>query len=70
VLASVFAGADHIDHVITQLPYGLVCAGLAALMYCVYGFFVVSPWILVLAGGALLIVFFLSIPQKEGRPNL
>jgi Na+/H+ antiporter NhaC len=70
VLASVFAGADHIDHFITQLPYGLVCAGLAALMYCVYGLFAVSPWILVLVGGALLIGFFVAIPQKKGRPSL
>lgn len=33
VLASVGAGSDHIDHVITQLPYALVVAGITALLY-------------------------------------
>lgn len=33
VLASVGAGSDHIDHVITQLPYALVVAGLTAVLY-------------------------------------
>lgn len=33
VLASVGAGSDHMDHVITQLPYALVVAGAAALLY-------------------------------------
>lgn len=33
VLSSVGAGSDHIDHVITQLPYALVVAGITAVMY-------------------------------------
>lgn len=33
VLASVGAGSDHIDHVITQLPYALLVAGLTAGLY-------------------------------------
>jgi Na+/H+ antiporter NhaC len=67
VLASVFAGSDHIDHVSTQLPYGMVCAGLAALMYVAYGLFAVSPHILVMAGSALLLALFLLIPKERGH---
>ncbi len=33
VLASVGAGSDHMDHVITQLPYALAGAALTALLY-------------------------------------
>ena len=38
IMASMGAGADHIDHVKTQLPYALTCAGLAAVLYLVLGF--------------------------------
>lgn len=35
VLASVGAGSDHMDHVITQLPYALVVGGATILLYLV-----------------------------------
>ena len=37
IMASMGAGSDHIDHVKTQLPYALVCAGIAAAAYLVIG---------------------------------
>ena len=36
VLSSVGAGSDHIDHVVTQLPYALVIAALTALAYAIF----------------------------------
>jgi Na+/H+ antiporter NhaC len=33
VLSSVGAGSDHIDHVVTQLPYALLIAGITVLLY-------------------------------------
>jgi Na+/H+ antiporter NhaC len=33
VLSSVGAGSDHIDHVVTQLPYALVVAAITVLIY-------------------------------------
>ncbi|MBT8084565.1 MAG: hypothetical protein KJN72_05035 [Woeseia sp.] len=36
VLASVGAGSDHIDHVVTQLPYAMVVAGLTVALYMVF----------------------------------
>jgi len=35
VLSSVGAGSDHIDHVITQLPYALSVAAVTATLYAV-----------------------------------
>lgn len=38
ILASTGAAADHIDHVKTQLPYALICGGVALVGYLVLGF--------------------------------
>lgn len=38
ILASTGAAADHIDHVKSQLPYSLVCGGLALVGYLILGF--------------------------------
>ena len=37
VLSSTGAGSNHIDHVLTQLPYALLVAGAAAIGYLMYG---------------------------------
>ena len=38
ILASTGAGADHIDHVKTQLPYSVTCGALAFIGYLILGF--------------------------------
>ncbi|MDQ0337485.1 tetracycline resistance efflux pump [Caldalkalibacillus uzonensis] len=38
ILSSTGAGSHHIDHVITQLPYALIVAGIAVVGYLVLGF--------------------------------
>jgi len=37
IISSMGAGTDHIDHVRTQLPYGLVVAGLTIILYLFFG---------------------------------
>jgi Na+/H+ antiporter NhaC len=37
VLSSLGSACDHIDHVRTQLPYALVAASIASVMYLVIG---------------------------------
>ncbi|WP_207751304.1 Na+/H+ antiporter NhaC family protein [Anaeromonas frigoriresistens] len=54
VLASIFSGADHIDHVTTQVPYALTAAGVALLMYLLFGLFELTPWILIPLGVIIL----------------
>lgn len=37
ILSSTGAGSNHIDHVLTQLPYALISAGVAAVGYLIFG---------------------------------
>lgn len=64
VLASIFAGADHIDHVATQIPYALLAAGTALIMYVLYGFMGISPIILIPLGVVLMIGVLFVIGKK------
>ena len=59
VMASIFSGADHIDHVGTQLPYALTVGGVIAVLYIIFGFTELSPFILLPIGVVLL--YFLQI---------
>jgi len=68
VLASIFSGSDHLDHVNTQIPYALTCAFVAMIMYLLYGFFRVTPLLLIPVGIVLLIFlarFFNKISAKQ-----
>ena len=38
IMSSMGAGADHIDHVITQIPYALTVAGISSILYLMLGF--------------------------------
>ena len=68
VLASIFAGADHIDHVTTQIPYALTCAIVAGVMYLFYGIMGTSPFVLIIIGLVLLVALLYilsSFHQKK-----
>ncbi|WP_026894789.1 Na+/H+ antiporter NhaC family protein [Clostridiisalibacter paucivorans] len=56
VLASIFSGADHIDHVSTQIPYALSVAVISFLMYLLYSFAGLGPIILIPIGIVLMLV--------------
>lgn len=56
VMASIFSGADHIDHVATQLPYALTVGGVIAVLYTIYGFTGTSPFILLPIGVVALVI--------------
>jgi Na+/H+ antiporter NhaC len=64
ILSSLATGADHLDHVRTQLPYAMTVAAIAALTGYLPVGFGVSPW-LSLAGGVLLLVL---VVWRVGRP--
>ncbi|WNL38090.1 Na+/H+ antiporter NhaC family protein [Halomonas sp. PAMB 3232] len=49
VMASIFAGSDHIAHVRTQIPYALVPASISGLLY-IASMVVESVWVLLVAG--------------------
>lgn len=74
VLASIFSGADHIDHVATQIPYSLTAAGVAVAMYLLYGFIGMTPIVLIPLGIAILFVLMNVLSsyysKKYGIDNL
>ncbi len=43
VLASIFAGADHIDHTLTQIPYALTVAVVTSVIFIVFGATLLNP---------------------------
>lgn len=55
VMASIFSGADHIDHVTTQFPYALTVAVVVLLMYTLYGFLGIPPIVFIPLGLAILV---------------
>ena len=59
VMASLFSGADHIDHVGTQIPYTCTVGAVIAVLYILYGFFRISPVIMIPAG--IIALYFLQI---------
>ena len=59
VMSSLFSGADHIDHVATQVPYTCTVGGVIAVLYLIYGFTRISPVIMIPAG--LISLYILQI---------
>lgn len=57
VMASIFAGSDHIAHVKTQVPYALLVAGISAVLYLVSSFLPIG-WLLMIIG--IVALFILS----------
>ncbi len=57
ILSSTGSGADHIDHVRTQMPYALLGAAVSAVFGFIPAGFGVPVWISIILGIAALIVF-------------
>ncbi len=65
ILSSTGAGCNHMDHVMTQLPYALISAGIAAVGYLIVGF-TGSTAIALLTVAVLVAAFaFLARGKKE-----
>ena len=55
VMASIFAGSDHIAHVKTQIPYAFLVAGISAVLYLLSSFIQIG-WLLLLLGIVALVL--------------
>lgn len=55
IMSSMSAGADHLDHVKTQLPYSLTAAIVAGIAYIVSGFTSINSIITIIIGMAIMI---------------
>ncbi|RDI70376.1 Na+/H+ antiporter NhaC family protein [Halopelagius longus] len=65
VLSSMFAGADHVDHVNTQIPYALVAGGTATLLFLASGYGV-SPLPLLAAGAVVVVAAAYTFSELTG----
>lgn len=64
ILSSTGAGADHIDHVKTQIPYAMLNATIALISFIIAGI-TGSAWTLIFTGGVLVVaVWILSKRNK------
>lgn len=55
IMSSMASGADHLDHVKTQMPYALTVAAVAGISYLIAGIFSIHPAIILLIGVVLII---------------
>lgn len=68
VMSSIASGADHIDHVRTQLPYGLLVAGVTLALGYIPAGFGMNPFISNLASLVLLVLVIWRLgrdPERE-----
>jgi len=74
IMSSMFSGADHIDHVTTQIPYALLAAGVSIVLYLLYALGLSNPVILLPVGAALLVVLHRVInvwyAKKQNLPPI
>ena len=73
ILSSLATGADHVDHVRTQLPYALAVAAVAIVVGYLPVGWGLSPWISLLAGVLALVVVVWRVgspvqPPPEAEP--
>ncbi len=64
IMASAGAQCEHVNHVMTQLPYAVTCAAVSFVTYIVAGF-VQSPWIS-LPVGVVLMLGVLAVAKMNG----
>ncbi|WP_336360646.1 Na+/H+ antiporter NhaC family protein [Haladaptatus sp. ZSTT2] len=67
VLASTFAGSDHIDHVRTQMYYAFTVLIATGVIYVLYGITNLSPLILLPLGVVTLVVLVYGFSELDAR---
>jgi Na+/H+ antiporter NhaC len=68
VIASIFAGSDHIAHVGTQIPYALVTASVSGFLYLLSSF-IENGIILLVLGIVLQTGIFIYLGKRSKYPN-
>ncbi|MFC7222001.1 Na+/H+ antiporter NhaC family protein [Halalkalicoccus sp. GCM10025322] len=67
VLSSTFAGADHIDHVRTQIYYALTAVAIATLGYLLYGLTGLPQIVLIPVGIVVLVAVVYGLSELDAR---
>lgn len=69
IMSSMASGADHIDHVRTQMPYALVVGGVGVLAGDLPTAYGLSPWISLAVGAGVLLLILRLIGKKTDEPE-
>ena len=69
VLSSTASACDHVDHVRTQLPYALAVGVVGILLGNIGTAYGLSPWIALLAGAAILVVFLRIVGKSDSEAS-
>ena len=67
IMSSMASGADHVDHVRTQLPYALIVAGISILLGYIPVGYGVPGWIMLLIGFVVILGFVRILGKKVER---
>lgn len=71
IMSSMASGADHLDHVKTQMPYSITIAIIAGISYILAGFLSAHPVVILLIGTAIIIAvvrfFGKSVKEEDLR---
>ena len=70
IMSSMASGADHIDHVRTQLPYALIVAGLSILLGYIPSGYGVPGWLMLLIGTTAIILFVRFAGKKIDQTKI
>lgn len=65
IMSSAGAQSDHINHVLTQMPYGITCGVISLVMFLFAGF--VPQWFIVLPVGIVVTVATMFVIRKISR---
>ena len=68
-MSSMASGADHIDHVRTQLPYALIVAGISILFGYLPVGYGVHGWMMLLTGFAVVFLLVRFVGKKVVNRN-
>ena len=69
IMSSAGAQSEHMEHVLTQLPYALSCAFIASISYVIAGF-TKSGFISLVTGIILLVIFLVAIKKFENKNQI
>jgi len=73
IMSSMFSGADHIDHVNTQIPYAVTAATTGIILYILFATGITNPAILLPIGIAILLTAHYTLnkitARKTGLPE-
>jgi Na+/H+ antiporter NhaC len=64
ILSSMASAVDHIDHVKTQMPYALLAAFVGMLVGDIPTAYGLSPWLAIVIGTGVMILFLLVVGKK------